>query len=159
MFEQQTGEVEVLLVTITHPDLASPVRVTSDPTERLSVEPLVYGTKSVGLEYQFVLMSAITPDDQKGVPPRTALVFDNIDADMVALARSFTKPASADLAVVFASAPDFVTQSYKGLRIVKVSYNEASVTFDLSREPLVSEPFGARQTKNFYPGLHGLASA
>jgi hypothetical protein len=159
MHSEQTGEVEVMLVTVTHPNLDAPVRVSSDPTQRLSVDPLRYGTISNGVEYPFVLMSAILPDDTKGSPPRTALVFDNIDSDMVALARSFINPATADIDVVLASAPDFVTQRYAGLKITRSNYDETSVTFDLSREHLTFEPFGARQTKVFFPGLHGIASA
>jgi len=159
MYEQNSSQIEALLITITHPDLAEPVRLSSDPTERLSADPLEYGTISNGLTFKFVEMTAILPDDQKGVPPRTALSFENIDSAYVELARSFTAPAQAKLEVVFASAPDYVTQRYTRLRMTKVSYNESSITFDLSRDHLQTEPFGARQTKAFFPGLHGIANA
>ncbi len=50
MYAEHSEECEVALVTITHPDLDAPVRVSSDPTERLSVEPLrlrkFFGVKS-----------------------------------------------------------------------------------------------------------------
>lgn len=159
MFEERTPELEVLLVTITHPDLAAPIYLSSDPTERLSTDPLVYGTRSNGIEYFFVLMGAVLPDDRKGTPPRTALTFDNIQSSYVELTRSFTSPAFVDMKVVFASAPDLVTQHYAGLRMTRVSYDESSLTFDISRELFLSEPFGARQTKNFFPGLFGLPNA
>lgn len=159
MFEERTSDLEVLLVTINHALLPAPIRLSSDPTTRLSVDPLAYGTVSNGLTYSFVLMGAILPDDRKGSPPRTALTFDNVDSTYIELARSFTEPATVDLTVVFASAPDFATQSYAGLRMTRVSFDESSMTFDLSREPFLSEPFGARQTKNYFPGLHGLPSA
>lgn len=156
---EHTAEIEVALVTITHANLATPIRVSSDPTQRLSAEPLRYGTISNDIEYEFILMSAIVPDDQKGTPPRTALVLDNIGAALVELVRSFTSPATAEIALVLASAPDSVFQRYKGLRIVRSSFDDSTVTIDLSREPFTSEPFGARQTKNFFPALHGLASS
>lgn len=159
MYAEHSEEVEVALVTITHDDLAAPVRVSSDPTSRLSTEPLRYGTESRGEEYYFVLMSAIVPDDRKGTPPRVALVFENIEANFIETAQSFTTPATASIELVLASAPDTVIQAYRGLRIVRCSFDEASATFDLSREPFVSEPFGARQTKNFFSGLHGIPSA
>lgn len=159
MFEERTPELEVLLVTISHTLLTAPIRLSSDPTERFSADPLVYGTTSNALQYNFVLMGAVLPDDRKGSPPRTALTFDNIDSSYIELARSFNEPATVDLAVVFASAPNLVTQSYAGLRMTRMSYDENSLTFDISREPYLSEPFGARQTKNYFPGLHGLPSA
>jgi hypothetical protein len=159
MFEERTPELEILLVTINHSLLASPIRLSSDPTERFSIDPLVYGTTSNGLQYNFVLMGAVLPDDRKGSPPRTALTFDNIDSTYVELARSFIEPATVNLQVVFASAPDLVTQAYNGVRMTRVIFDEATMSFDISREPFFSEPFGARQTKNFFPGLHGLPSA
>jgi hypothetical protein len=159
MYEQHSSEIEVLLITITHALLAEPIRLSSDPTQRLSVEPLEYGTISRGETFKFVEMAAILPDDQKGVPPRTAIAFENIDSAYVDLARSFIEPATAMLEVVFASAPDYVTQRYTRLRTTKVSGTETNITFDLSRIHLQTEPFGARQTKAFFPGLHGIANA
>jgi hypothetical protein len=159
MYAEHSWECEVALVTITHADLDAPVRVSSDPTTRLSTEPLRYGTSSRGEEYEHVLMSAIVPDDRKGTPPRVALVLENVGFDVVEVAQSFTDPAIATIELVLASAPDTVIQAYRGLRIVRCTFDEATATFDLSREPFVSEPFGARQTKNFFPGLHGLPSA
>ncbi len=159
MYAEHSEECEVALVTITHPDLDAPVRVSSDPTERLSVEPLRYGTRSGGNEFEFVMMSAIVPDDRKGTPPRVALVFENVGFDVVEVAQSFTDPATASIELVLASAPNLVIQAYRGLRIVRCTIDESSATFDLSREPFVSEPFSARQTKNFFPGLHGIPSA
>jgi hypothetical protein len=159
MYAEHSEEVEVALVTITHPDLDAPVLVSSDPTERLGVDPLRYGTTSRGNEYEHVVMSAIVPDDRKGTPPRVALVFENVGFDVVEVAQSFTNPATASIELVLASAPDTVIQAYRGLRIVRCTFDDATATFDLSREPFTSEPFGGRQTKNFFPGLHGLASA
>ncbi|MBS4019531.1 MAG: hypothetical protein KGZ68_14990 [Dechloromonas sp.] len=159
MYAEHSEEVEVALVTITHADLDAPVRVSSDPTSRLSTDPLRYGTSSRGNEYDFVLMSAIVPDDRKGTPPRVALVFDNVESNFIETAQSFINPAHADIELVLASAPDTVIQAYRGLRIVRCTFDDASATFDLSREPFTTEPFGARQDKPRFPGLHGLASA
>jgi hypothetical protein len=92
-------------------------------------------------------------------PPRVALVLENVGFDVVEVAQSFTDPAIAAIELVLASVPDTVIQASRGLRIVRCSFDEATATFALSREPFVSEPFGARQTKNFFPGLHGLPSA
>ncbi len=159
IYAQHSQEIEVALVTVTHPSLDEPVRISSDPTFRLGVEPLRYGTPSRGNDYDFVLMLAIVPDDRKATPPRVALMFENVGFDVVAVAQSFVSPATASIELVLASAPDTVIQAFRGFRIVRCSFDDVTATFDLSREPFLSEPFGARQTKNFFPGLHGLASA
>jgi hypothetical protein len=160
LLAQETEEVEVALVTITHDSLAQPVRVSSDATQRLSTDPLRYGTVSGGIEYEFILMSALVPDDQKDAPPQTAIVLDNVDARLVEIAQSFASPpAEAEISIVMASAPDFVIQQFKRMQIVRVSFDESRVTFSLSREPYLSEPHGTRMTKQFCPGLHGIPNA
>lgn len=157
--QEQADDVEIVLITISHPDLAAPVRISSDPTRRLSVEPLRYGTRSRGVDYEFLIASVVTPDDRKGSPPATSLVFDNVSVDMVDVMRSFTSPASVDLELVLSSEPDFVLQAFRHLRLIKCRYDVAAVTVDLSKEPFVAEPFGARQTKQFFPGLFGIAAS
>lgn len=158
-FEENSAEVEIALFTITHPDLEDPIRLSTDPTERLSVDPLQYGTTSNGETYLYAAMSAYVPDDQKQSPPRTALIIDNVDALYVQLLRSFTTYARADIELVMASDPDFAFQRYRRLSIVAANYDESKVTLEMSREPFTSEPHGGRMSKEESPGLHGLGSA
>ena len=49
MFRQESGETPVLLLTITHPDLDQPVRLSTDPTQRLSADPLALVRHRIGL--------------------------------------------------------------------------------------------------------------
>lgn len=159
LLAEHSDEVEIALVTFTHPDLAAPIRLSSDPTERFSVDPLRYGTTSRGQQFEHILMSAIVPDDQRGVPPRLALVLDNVAVEMVETLRSFSEPATAVVEFVLASAPDALYQKFARLQTTRVAYDAESITIDLAREPFVSEPFGQRQIKHFFPGLFGLPSA
>jgi hypothetical protein len=161
--DQHTAEIEVALVTFTHASLAEPIRVSSDNTERLSMDPLRYGTVSDGETYEFILMSAIIPDDQKESLPRTSLMLSNIDASLIALMRSFTTPpASAEIALVLASAPDTVFQRFTNMTVTRVNYDESTVTLELEAfADRVSqrEPFGERQTRFRFPGLQGIPAA
>lgn len=151
----QSGDVAVLLVRITHPSLPEPVLVSSDPTQRFSVDPLVYGTMHQGEPYPFVLMGAVLPDDQDKAPPRTTLVFENVDADMAAVLRSITSPARIDLRVVLAATSDIVELQFTDLQAVRGSYDAGQVSLDISREPFTSEPMPAgRMSKYRFPGLH-----
>jgi len=151
----QTDEVPVVLVKIEHDDLDEPVRLSSDPTERLSSDPLVYGTVSNTDEYTFVLMSAMIPDDKEGVPPSTQLVFENVAEDMAAVARSVSSPPTVSLFIVLASAPDTIEEQWTGLKATKASYNAGQLTLTVSREHLLNEPWPAyRTTRERFPGLH-----
>ncbi|MHC2016303.1 hypothetical protein [Methylobacterium sp. CM6247] len=151
-----TDQIPVLLVTIRHPSLASPVYLSSDPTARISVEPLVYGTKHAGNDYLFVLVGAVLPDDQRDSPPKTTLTFENVDKDMAAVLRGVTPGtyASVDLEVVLARSPEVTEASFTKLRGVRGSYDAAQVSLDISREPFTSEPMpDGRMTSSRFPSL------
>lgn len=155
MFADNAGDVPVVLATITHPALATPVRLSSDPTVRLGLEPLRYGTISNGETFEFVMMSTVLPDQQRGQSPRAALAFENVDRDGVGLLRSITTPMRVRLDLVLASAPDAIEESYTDLRGVKSGYDGDRITVDITREPFTSEPWPCgRMTQARLPGLH-----
>lgn len=155
---EQTDQIPVMLSTIRHPSLSAPVYLSSDPTERISADPLMYGTRHMGVVYAFVLMGAVLPDDQDKSPPKTTLVFENVDRDMAKAMRSITPGsyASVDLTIVLAGDPDVIEAQYTNLRGVRGSYDANQVSLDISREPFTSEPMPAgRMTASRFPGLHG----
>lgn len=162
-----TEEIPVVLVTITHADLSAPIRLSSDPTERLSIDPLRYGTISRGETYEFVVMSALLPDDKDGAPPQASLVFANImagkdgevelglAASFAEVARSFQTPASVTIEVVLASSPDDVEWRCTDMRTVSAEYNAERLTVPLSREIATSEPMPSyTMSKQWFPGLY-----
>lgn len=151
----QTDDVAVMLAIITHPTLTAPIFLSSDLTQRLSSDPLVFGTRHQKTDYPFVLMSAVLPDDQDKSPPKTTLVFENVSSDIVAALRSITSPATVELRVVLASTPDVIEAQFTNLRTVRATYDADRVSLDISREPFTSEPMPAgRMTASRFPGLH-----
>lgn len=155
-----SDEVEVMLVKISHPDLDAPIRLTSDPTERLSIEPLYYGTRSTwetadGSPFLFVLMSTTLPDDQDDQPSAATLVLEVVDKDMAAPLRSTIRRATVDIAVVLSSSPDVVEIEWTGLSLTAAEGDASEIKLSISRDPITSEPFPARRmTRNVMPGLH-----
>jgi hypothetical protein len=156
-----TDEVEVVLVKLTHPDLEAPVRLSSDPTVRLSVDPLIYGTRSTwqtddGSPFQFVLMSTILPDDVEDAPQAATLVLEVVDKDMAAPLRTFVHmEAKVDLAVVLAGSPDVVEAEWLGFDLIGADGDSGQITLSISRDALETEPFPARRmTRDTAPGLH-----
>ena len=152
--DEASGETPVVLVTITHPQLAEPIRLSTDPTERLSEDPLAYGTRSRGEVYQFVMVSAVLPDDREAGVTTTSLVFENVGQGMVEQVRAIRTPARVDFAVVLASAADHVEMEWTDLRTVSASYDAGQITIELTREPITDVPWpSGRMTKNRFPGL------
>lgn len=152
-------QVEVVLWHITHPDLSAPVRLSTDPTERLSVDPLRYGTRSTwqtedGSPFYFIIASALVPDDKGDAPATAKIVLANVDSSIAVLLRSFVTPATVDMAVVLAATPDLVEFECLGLQLVSSEPNGDLVTLNLSREPLTAEPWpSGKMTRSRFPGL------
>lgn len=156
---EATDAIEVVLIEITHPDLAAPIRLSTDATERISTEPLVYGTRSAWRgatePWLWVVASALLPSDLDDAPAAATIELENLDQDMVALVRSFITPADVALAVVLASSPDLVEVEYGGLRLVSADYDAGSVSLSISREEIEAEYFpSGRLSRLRFPGLH-----
>jgi hypothetical protein len=154
--EESTDEFPVILVEITPAGATEPVRICSEPAQRLSSDPLKYGIIHDGNEYGWVVMSSAWPDDQEGKPPSTTLIFANVTEDMAATIRGVTPgtQAAVTLKMVLSSAPDDIEEQYD-MKATSGSYNAAQVSLDVSREPIETEPWPAfRMTKARFPGLY-----
>lgn len=152
--------VEVVLIHITHPALGEPIRLSTDPTERLTVEPLAYGTRSTwmtddGSPFQFVLVDVLLPDDQEEAPPAARVALEAVDAGLASVLRQTTLPATVDMAVVLASEPDVVEAEFRDLRLVGAEGDAGEIVLTISRDPLTAEPSPPdRMTRARFPGLH-----
>ncbi len=156
-----TKEVEVVLVQIDHPNLDAPIRLSTDPTERLSTDPLVYGTRSTWLgadpvtePFHFVLMSADIPGDLEDAPAAASFVLDNVSDEITALLRSFIDRPTVSLAIVLASSPDVIEIEYRGMVLMASDGSVGEVTIQVSRAPIEDETVPMdRFTKDRFPGL------
>lgn len=159
--ELTTDEVEVALIMIAHPLLAEPIRLSTDPTERISIEPLVYGTRSNWMDteplrdpFLFVLASTDIPGDQEDAPASATIVLENVALDIADLLRSFTDRPTVHMAVVLASSPDIVEVEFRGLVMVGAEGNAGEITLRVTRAPIEDETVPMhRFTKDRFPGL------
>lgn len=153
----------VVLITITDTTLVEPLRLSSHPTTRLSVDPLAYGTVSGGETYEWAMLAPMLPDDAEDGPRKATIQIENVTADRATALRGLTEAARVTIAVALASAPDEIVQKVNALRVVSRSYDAQSVSLGLSAQsagisgldPSQVEPWPAmRQTWNRAPGLH-----
>lgn len=155
-----TDEIYVVLFRFTHPSLEKPVFLSTDPTERLSLEPLYYGTYSSWLNpnrepFIAILASAMVPDDKEDAPAAATLILETVDKDMATVLRSIKDRATVDMAVVLASSPDVLEMEYTGLKLMVANGNASEITLQISRESIYEEPFPyGRMTRARFPGLH-----
>lgn len=149
---QQTGEVIVALVTVTHPSLEAPLRFSSDPTTRFSVDPLAYGTVSRGDTYSFLPLQVTLPEEGDDVEPGMQLILDNVTRETIPLLRSVSTPAAITVELVRASDPDYVEMMLPEFDLVSATYNATQVTLDLKINALTAEPYPAGR---FRPSAFG----
>jgi hypothetical protein len=150
-----TEDFVITLVTITHADLDGAIRLSSDPTRRITVDPLRYGTVSGGLIYDFVLMAVSLPDDRMGSPAAVTLAFENVAADMAKVIRAALTPASVDIKCVLASNPEVIEEQWSNLLGVQGTYDASRITYEISRQAISNEPWPAhRMTQNRFPRLY-----
>lgn len=157
-----TDAVEVALFTIAHPSLDAPIRLSTDPTERLSVEPLMYGTRSNWLganpatePFLFVLASADLPSDLEDVPAAASIILSNVDNRIAEVLRSFIDQPVISMAVVMADSPDAIEVEFRDMVMIGSNGNAGEVTIQMSRAPIEDETVPMdRFTKNRFPGLY-----
>lgn len=150
-----TDIVPIVLARISHASLAEPVLLSSDPTERFSADPLVYGTTSGGSQWPFVVMGVSLPDEARGALASGTLVLDNIQSTHSELLRSFsTPPAIIDLYMTFSHSPDVIEQTFAGLSISEIEYDGLQVRLSFRRIHVENEPFPPdNMTWQTHPGL------
>lgn len=157
-----SAEIETALILVEHPQLAAPIRLSTDNTERLSDDPLMYGTRSTwrGADpltepYLWVIASAVLPGDAEDAPASAQIALANLDSEMVELLRSFSDPAAISLAVVLAGSPDVIEAEWTGLQLMAADITTDEIVLSISRDEVELEPFPpGRMTRLNFPGLH-----
>lgn len=144
IYAQETGEVFLLLLTIDHDDLDSPIRVvdnTEDVTSR--------GDTYVAFPFDIAL-----PDESPDSISAVRLTIDNVDRQVVDALRSISTPATVTLEVVLASDPDTVEAGPFDLSLRSADYTAEVVTAELVYEDVLNEPFpGGRFIPSDYQAL------
>lgn len=161
MNASESGEVLIWLMTISHPDLAEPLRISNDPTTRISDDPLTYATTSRGNQFLFVPFRVTAPDEQDQAPPTAKIEVENIDRAMIGLIRSVTSPPpTITLELVMGSSLDTVEVTFPDFSIAKASYDAEKVSLDLALDNLAVEPYPAMTfDPSRFPGLFNAISS
>jgi hypothetical protein len=140
---QQTSEVWLVLLTISHPDLLEPVRVVNN-NENITSR----GNEFIAFPFEIDL-----PGEDPDMPSKARLRIDNLDRRIVNIIRSITSPPSISLEVILASYPDVVEIGFEGLVMREVEYDAQAVTGDLVYESIFTEPITSTMTPSRFPGL------
>lgn len=152
---EHRGSVPIWLLTFMHPALEAPIRLSSDRTKRLSIDPYILGTISRGNEYLWVPMDFVLPGDDEEAPPQIRVTIEAVDRSIFNVVRASREPATCKIELVWSFSPNLVELTLDHFEVVSAPYDEAQVTINLSQESFWGEswPTG-RFTPTYFPGLH-----
>jgi hypothetical protein len=133
VFAQETKEVFLLLLTITHAAIPDPIRVANNTQAIISG-----GETFVGYPFAITL-----PDEREDGIPQMSLRIDNVSRSIVQALRSITSAPSIQLDVVLADQPDTLEASFTGFTLRRASYDAVVVEGALTLEDVLNQAFPA----------------
>lgn len=140
---ENTEEVWLVLLTIDHPTLASPIFLANNNEDVVSV-----GDRYIGLPFSIEL-----PGEDAEEPGVALIQVPNVDREIVAAGRTISGPATCDIRVVLASQPDIIEVEFVGLILRDMEWDASMVRGRLRFESIVVEPLAETITPARFPGL------
>lgn len=151
----QTGEVVTMLLTVTHADLAAPIRVSADNADTFAVDGVtVRGTISNGENYIYLPMQIVCPDDSEESISEARIQLDNIDRSILASIRSISSAPAVTIQIVLASQPDTVEATYENFALADVQADPLTISGRLTLGSFLGEPYpGGSMNPSNFPGM------
>lgn len=145
-----TGPFPIVLIEIDHPELDAPLRFSTDPTEELSSDPYVRGTRSTWRganpetePFTFVAASAEFPAEIEEQGPEVRLIIFGITSEVVYALRDVTSPATCSIAKVMSSDPDDADEEVLDLELANIESDMGSLSLFLTQVQAWLEEFPA----------------
>jgi hypothetical protein len=148
-YSSETGTAFIILLTLSHPSIPIPIRVTSD-----SVITVSRGNTFISYPFMVTL-----PSDDADQIPQATLVIDNVDRAIVTSLRQIGMvPANLLIEIVTSNLPDTVEFSSGSLTLREVEGDGVSVSGTLKFEEILGEAFpGDSVTPATLPGVFVIA--
>ncbi|HOS41941.1 MAG TPA: DUF1833 family protein [Spirochaetota bacterium] len=131
VFAQETDEVFIILLEISHADLAEPIRVCNNSKDIVS-------NGKTYTAFPFLTATASEHDDQLSTVP---LMIDNVGREVVEAIRTITSAPDVTMSVVLASDPDTVEAGPWSYKLRDVRYNAQIVEGQLGHEDILNESY------------------
>ncbi|MEW6263387.1 MAG: DUF1833 family protein [Thermodesulfobacteriota bacterium] len=145
MLKQQTKEVFLLCLEITHPNLSPPIRVV-----RGIKNALVHG----GNTYTAYPFDINLPGESGDELAKVTLRIDNVSREIVEAVRNLSSPATVSLFVVLASSPDIIEAGPFEMTLRDTTYDALTVEGELRWEDILNQSYpGHLFTPATCPGL------
>lgn len=145
LFAQETGEVFLMCLTLTHSSFAQPIRV---------VYNNIAVTRSAGV-FQPALFDINMPEESQDRIPQIQLTIENIDRAMSDAIRTITGRVNLMMEIVLASSPNTVEAGPFNFQLLSCNYDadKLSGTLGLDDDVLNTTFPSLMYTPNNSPGL------
>lgn len=139
------GDPALILLTMTHPAWAQPVRIVQGLNDVVS-----NGRNFTALAFDLTL----AVDDAKTLP-QMRITIDNVDRSLIAEIRALPSSPNIEVELILASDPDTIELSFPELTVKQISYDASSISAAVA----VSETLNTKFPKGTinpvtYPGLY-----
>lgn len=155
MYDEETGDGPIMLLTIDHEGLPAPILISSDATQRVreTDREVIYGTVSRGEEFLFFPFEMVLPSDEEGGVPNVRLSIDNLTAEITDAVRELTSPPVILFEVVMMADPDVVEMSLPDFLLTDVEWTRERITATVSMDMLLTERMGYTYRPTTHPGV------
>jgi hypothetical protein len=155
VYRPETGEVPVVLITLDHPDLLDPIRVSTDNADTFVVgERTVRGTISNGNNFAYCPVRITLPDDSEETISEASLEIDNVERSIMAAIRALQAPPTITMQAVLASTPDVIEAQWLNFKLADVEADALVISGKLSLGNFLGEPYpGGSMLPSNFPGL------
>lgn len=145
MLAQQTEQIFLICLTISHTSLASPIRLVNDTLELETSE---------GTYLPFPFMAVLPEDSEETITGITVRI-DNVDQRVIEALRSITTAPTMTMSVRLRSTPDTVEAGPYVFQMKSAVYDAQTIDATLSfEEDFLTEPFPKDSfTPQTTPGL------
>ena len=119
-FAQETGEIPLMLLELSHTDITTLryVNNTADVTSNGEVYTA------------YPIAANIPPVDSDDEIPRAQVEFDNVDLTVIQAIRGLSTAPTVKIAIILASEPDDILDDWYEFTLKDISYNALSVSGD-----------------------------
>lgn len=144
VFAQETDDAFLILLTINHAGLETPIRVTNN-----TVDVFSRGETFIAFPFEICL-----PDDEDEKTPRARLVMDNVERTVVQTIRGLASPPSVLIEIIRAADPESVEARFEDFKFTDISYDSKKIEGNLGIEDFTTEPFPAGSfCPSLFPGI------
>lgn len=141
---QETGEVYLVLLKISHEGLAEAIRVVNNNV----------AITSNGETYLPYAFRYDPPDDTATGMENGMLTIDNVDRSFIAVIRAIDSPPTVEVSVILASDPDNIQVGPLEFSFSGVTYNAKSISGALVYDDMLSYEFPQGKFRPMdFPGL------